>query len=139
MSTIAAKKKDSKSGESIGMDNRGNHHNKPKKISNEVLDSVRDHINSFEKIESHYCRSTSSREYLDERLNICKMYSLYKDYMSENNLTVGNYRFIILQFLTWSAKREDVMFGMSQSVREEQTNSAVVYGNSLPKKFTPEL
>lgn len=80
-------KKISKSGQSIGTDNRGKHQNKPTKISNDVLESVRDHINSFEKVESHYCRASLSREYLDETLNINKMYSMYKESMLENNLT----------------------------------------------------
>ena len=37
----------------------------------------RNHISSFPKVESHYCRSTSKREYLSPLLSIKKMYELY--------------------------------------------------------------
>lgn len=33
----------------------------------------RTHINSFPKIKSHYCRSTTKKEYLDRSLDIQKM------------------------------------------------------------------
>lgn len=81
------RKKNSPSGQSIESDNRGKHTNKPKKLSDDVLNSVREHINLFERVESHYCRSSSSREYLDETLNISKMYAMYEEFMSDKNIT----------------------------------------------------
>ncbi|CAH0692027.1 unnamed protein product [Spodoptera exigua] len=38
-----------------------------------------DHINSFPRLESHYCRKKSKRQYLDSKLSISKMYELYKE------------------------------------------------------------
>lgn len=43
------------------------------------LNEIRDHINSFPRVESHYCRQSTSREYLESTLNIRKMYELYKE------------------------------------------------------------
>lgn len=40
---------------------------------------VKEHIDSFARVESHYCRSTTKREYLDPQLTVPKMFSLYKD------------------------------------------------------------
>ncbi|KAJ8966939.1 hypothetical protein NQ314_003216 [Rhamnusium bicolor] len=48
---------------------------------------VRDHINSFEPIESHYCRKKSQRLYLPSNLNITKMYGLYQEYCVENKIS----------------------------------------------------
>ena len=57
-------------------DGRGRHGNQSK-ISEEKRQVVIDHINSFPRIESHYCRAKTSKEYLQSDLNIEKMYNLY--------------------------------------------------------------
>ena len=41
---------------------------------------VQQHINSFETVESHYCRRNSKKVYLPQGLNITKMYRLYEKY-----------------------------------------------------------
>ena len=56
------------------------------KIDDEVIEGVRKHINMFPRIPSHYCRSSSSREYLEKSLNLTKMYGLYCDFCAENDL-----------------------------------------------------
>lgn len=47
-----------------------------------------DHIKSFPTVDSHYCRSSSIRQYLQPGLSVSKMYSLYvekrKDPVKEN-------------------------------------------------------
>ena len=48
------------------------------KISDDIRQTVIDHINSFVKVESHYCRLTTKREYLEATLNCRKMFELYK-------------------------------------------------------------
>ena len=40
---------------------------------------VRDHINSFPRVSSHYCRSDTSREYLEQQLTLPRMYQLYRE------------------------------------------------------------
>lgn len=42
----------------------------------EKLNEVIDHIKSFPTVESHYCRSSSTRQYLQPGLSVAKMYSL---------------------------------------------------------------
>jgi len=49
-----------------------------KGTTDEQIDDVVSHIESFPAIESHYCRSSTTRKYLDESLNVTKMYNLYK-------------------------------------------------------------
>ena len=52
--------------------------NQKDRLPEEMKENVRQHIRSFPKIESHYCRSTTRKEYLDANLNIQKMYELYE-------------------------------------------------------------
>lgn len=54
-------------------------------ISEDLKNDVRDHIRSFPKIESHYCRSSSKKEFVDSRLSIQKMYEMYEQNCEENN------------------------------------------------------
>ncbi|CAC5384820.1 unnamed protein product [Mytilus coruscus] len=56
-------------------DKRGRH--VKRKISEESKDRIRNHINSFPRIDSHYCRSSVKRQYLDLCLSIANMYELY--------------------------------------------------------------
>ena len=58
-------------------DQRGRHGNHIC-ISNKILDKIMVHINSFPKRESHYSRQNNlNRRYLDERLNVKRMWLLY--------------------------------------------------------------
>lgn len=47
---------------------------------------VKEHINSFPRVESHYCRADSNREYLEGNLSVVKMHALYAEQMNEKNL-----------------------------------------------------
>lgn len=49
------------------------------KIQEDAVQSVIDHIKLFPTIESHYCRSTTQRLYLDPNLNKSKMFRAYKE------------------------------------------------------------
>ncbi|XP_072402172.1 uncharacterized protein [Diabrotica undecimpunctata] len=46
---------------------------------------VKAHIESFPIMESHYCRKSTNRLYLDSRLSISKMYEPYSSFCLENN------------------------------------------------------
>ncbi|KAK6182763.1 hypothetical protein SNE40_010374 [Patella caerulea] len=54
---------------------------KPRKPVNKLPDAdkqtVINHINSFPKIDSHYCRATTKRQYLDPTLSVNALYKLY--------------------------------------------------------------
>ncbi|KAF2893131.1 hypothetical protein ILUMI_13043 [Ignelater luminosus] len=67
------------------------------KISEAGRQNVKNHINSFPRISSHYCRSTSDREYLESGLNVTKMHDLYVTKMQElgqDTVTQSAYRHI---------------------------------------------
>ena len=69
----------------ITSDMRGKHTTRSNKILAAVDNSIHEHINLFPKVESHYCRQSSSKDYLEENLNISKMYSLYVEWMKNKN------------------------------------------------------
>lgn len=48
-----------------------------KTIPEEIKNEVRQHIESFHCMESHYCRANTSKKYLDRGLNLTRMYNLY--------------------------------------------------------------
>ena len=62
-----------------GTDQRGKHV-PANKTTNKAVDLVKEHINSFPLVESHYIRKTSKRKYLATGLSIQKMYDLYIEY-----------------------------------------------------------
>lgn len=67
------------------------------KILDEDRNLVKMHIENFPKVESHYCRANTSREYLDSNLSIAKMYLLYVEFCTSKNkqpVKESYYRFI---------------------------------------------
>ena len=47
------------------------------RISEETLQSIRDHIRSVPTIESHYCRASTNKDYIDPSFSVQKMYDEY--------------------------------------------------------------
>jgi hypothetical protein len=45
--------------------------------------SVEEHIATFPKVSSHFCRKDTSKLYLDSRLNVVKMHRLYIEWMKQ--------------------------------------------------------
>lgn len=71
----------------VGKDKRTNH-NALNKTSTTNIHFVKEHINSFPKVTSHYCRKDTSKLYLLSDLNKAKMYRLYKhNFCTENNIS----------------------------------------------------
>lgn len=64
---------------------RGNY-SKRNTVAEDIKQSVRDHINRFERIESHYLRAQTTREYLDGSLNLSQMYKFYREERERENL-----------------------------------------------------
>lgn len=58
-------------------DSRGKHNNRRSRISEEEKSFIRTHINSFPRVDSHYCRRDSRRQYLGGHLSISKLYHEY--------------------------------------------------------------
>lgn len=70
-------------------DQRGRHIS-VNKISEFVKQGVRDHINKFPLVESHYTRERSVKKYLGNDLNLNRMYELYRIECHENNVPEEN-------------------------------------------------
>ena len=62
------------------------HHEPKHKLSAERLQFIKDHIESFPLVESHYCRADTNRKYLQPGLNVVKMHELYKQKCEEQQL-----------------------------------------------------
>lgn len=71
-------------------DLRGKHGNH-KKNNPDLLKDIRDHINSIPRMESHYVRATTSKEYIDGGKTIKDLYDDFKQIQSQNKKDVGNY------------------------------------------------
>ena len=65
----------------IEKDKRGCHSNRPKRIAEVTKQSVRDHINTIPRMESHYCRARTNKEYFEEGLNLRTLYDMYVQWM----------------------------------------------------------
>lgn len=61
-------------------------HEKHRKISDELTEGVKNHINSIPRIESHFLRKQTTREYIDGGKNLTDLYNDYKQICIENNL-----------------------------------------------------
>lgn len=68
---------------------KGKH--KKKYVSDESLMRVRNHIESFPVVDSHYCRATSKKKYLERDLNLRRMYNLYIESTTENPVSYKKY------------------------------------------------
>lgn len=78
-------------------DARGRHKNRPVRIPEATLQSVRDHILLFPRVHSHYTRERSKREYLETNVHsVIRMHKLYLEWAKENNIekaaTLATYR-----------------------------------------------
>ena len=67
-------------------DKRGKHHNRPLALTEDQKNRVRDHINCFPTMESHYCRETTERLFLEEGLSISLMYRMYQEKLFEEKI-----------------------------------------------------
>lgn len=74
----------------IDIDKRGKHGNH-KKVDESVKESVRKHINSIPRIESHYIRKNSSREFIDGGKCIADLHADYKKKCLEQGVSAANY------------------------------------------------
>lgn len=73
-------------------DLRGHHNNRPRKLKDETVATIKKHISSFKSRNSHYSLVKSDRVYLDESLNITKMFEMYKEKYPEYPVSYESYR-----------------------------------------------
>ncbi|CAG9793806.1 unnamed protein product [Diatraea saccharalis] len=65
-------------------DNRGKHKHHKSVITDDMVKSVCDHVNSFVPVESHFIRKDSTKLYLDGSLSISQMFKLYNEWFDES-------------------------------------------------------
>jgi len=96
------------------------------KLKPDQYAAVMQHIASFPKVESHYCRKTSSLEYLDHLLTISLMYKLYKLEHSNDGRMVGyeSYRRIFHREFHLSFHKP----------KKDQCSTCAIYNNLSPEE-----
>ncbi|XP_052221583.1 uncharacterized protein LOC127838063 isoform X1 [Dreissena polymorpha] len=67
-------------------DKRGKHAKRVNAIPRIVIEDIKAHIESFPRVESHYCRASTSKEYLEGSLNLHKMYDISVEKCNSNNV-----------------------------------------------------
>nr|CAI5856904.1 unnamed protein product [Callosobruchus analis] len=87
--TVVMKEDNSSSG-IIDVDRRGKH-KKHVAVSDELKNGVRMHIESIPRIESHYCRCQTKRDYIEGGKTISQLYRDYKKTCVDQNLPFVNY------------------------------------------------
>lgn len=78
----------------IPRDFRGTHKNRPHKMNEDAIKAVHEHINSFQSRNSHYSLKKSDRIYVDDSLNIRKMFDLYIEKYPDFAISYESYRTI---------------------------------------------
>jgi len=63
-----------------GVADRRDHHRAHNKTPDWQIDSIADHIKQYPTMESHYCRQSSHRLYLDSKLSIKRMYEQFRSF-----------------------------------------------------------
>lgn len=72
----------------VERDRRGNY-SKRETISPLIKNKIIAHINSFHRIESHYLRAQTTREYIDGSLTLAQMYRFYKKEQEDEGLPIA--------------------------------------------------
>lgn len=71
----------------VTSEKRGGRSDMKKEEDAEKRKSVENHINRFPRTESHYCRNSTTKQYLNSDLNLSRMYQLYGTHCEEHNIT----------------------------------------------------
>lgn len=64
-------------------------HGKQRKLEESIKNSVRQHIESIKRIESHYLRAQTTREFVDGSLNLATLYRMYQKKCEFENVPVA--------------------------------------------------
>jgi len=83
-------KQNSFTGKILTNDYRGKHTNHVK-VPDSVKEDIRHHIRSIPRIESHYCRANTSKEFIEGGKSIADLHRDYKSECEEKNILAANY------------------------------------------------
>lgn len=89
--TVLKKQNVCESGTVIDIDRRGKHGNH-KKVSEEIKNKIRQHIDSIPRIEAHYCRANTTRQFIEGGKTLTDLHRDYLKLCEEENVEYGNYQ-----------------------------------------------
>ena len=78
--------------EIVSLDLRGKHGMQKSLEYSQTEECVKRHINSIPRVASHYCRQTSTVEYLPSELNVRKCFDLFMEKHPERRISLSTYR-----------------------------------------------
>lgn len=110
----------------LNEDKRGKHR-KHNKLDAAIIDGIKEHINSIPRIESHYCRASTSREYIEGGLSIAQ---LHRDYITKcrlENVPHADYQIYYNIF----TKEYNISFW---SPKKDQCEDCAAYNNAEDKE-----
>ena len=112
------------------------------KTPQNVEEIIKYHINSFPRVDSHYCRSRCKKEFLDASLSIRQMHRLYKDKCSQLNVEPvfeGKYRQILNeQFNLSFHKPKKDLCDSCELYKANQTSLGVLNEDEVVKQMAHE-
>lgn len=77
------------------IDMRGKHANRPHKLADDILKSIKDFINSLIYCNSYYSIEDSKQTFLPEELNIAKLHRMYSSQNPEHKVSYESFRGVI--------------------------------------------
>lgn len=121
-----------KNSERIGLmqENRGKHGNQFQ-LEAALKDGVKAHINSIPRIESHYCRARTKRQFIEGNLSIATLHRLYVDKCKEENKLYVSYKIYYNIFV------EDFNISFWQP-KKDQCEDCTAFKNAEDKSLLQE-
>lgn len=89
--TVIEKQRSCKTGGIIGDELRGKHASHPK-VNPQIIEGIKNHINTIPRVPSHYTRANTEKEYIEGSKTIADLYRDYQDLCKRNHLNYGSYR-----------------------------------------------
>lgn len=120
-------------------DNRGKHDNH-KTLDSELTDGVKAHINSIPRIESHYCRARSTREYIEGGLTVAALHRHYVDKCKSEGAPNVSYQVYYNIFMHdfnlsfWQPKKDQCEDCMAYQNAEDKSLLQGIYDEHLKQK-----
>lgn len=106
------------------MRGRHSHH---KTLNKDLVNDIRQHIQSIPKIESHYLRATTSRQYINGGKTIKDLYNDFVDQQKSYDKEFGNY---IAYYKIFTTEFNLSFF----QPKKDQCNLCMSYNNSIDEK-----
>lgn len=106
-------------------DRRGRH-NSATKTPEWKLNIIRDHIRMYPTMDSHYCRKSSTRRYLDPSLSISKMYDQFQAHWQTLDFTSYNSNSSLASTSSWQELEDATLFADDDCLCEPAATSSCI-------------